>query len=486
MISIVSNEQIEQEKQNNYKPQMISSGFDLLPFTDLSDREFELLSYLLVQKEINKGKEMEFTSIALMQGVGERGRDCILYKNSSLSGLIQCKNTKANLTRPATIKEIVKFILFSMLDSSIMPSPEHFHYKLYVAKDLTENALILINSHFNEIDIEINNGKFSDYINGVVGEYESFLPFRKSPPVNEVANAFKKMKISYSNGIDLTERIYSNPELVSLFFKAIHIVDTSSADKLIRQALDDYGLKLWTDSDLANLRKRIGDITSDNRANFGFVDIFGLNRDFFKSLSNEQFKKLFSATADVKLTLDKLIIEYISEKMNELILSRLTNVLLRDGAISPLSITFAGPYLFKKVMPRIISSSVRFLAPNEGINKKESDKETLITIITNEILQSSERVMNGDFSQLKGSDEDVFYKKQIFEHLHSGFSSIEAAKQKLEKDIKLMMPVIDTIEQDLFTLIDSERTIVIKDSGFIDNKESINSVLVTFKSIDKQ
>lgn len=58
------------------------------------------------------------------------------------------------------------------------------------------------------------------------------------------------------------------------FFNVKTVIDLESADKVIRNALDDYGLKYLTDEDLKQLQIRISNTKEENRINLGFVDFF--------------------------------------------------------------------------------------------------------------------------------------------------------------------------------------------------------------------
>src|SRR5215211_6619549 len=118
----ISEEQIQSELSGNYKPLTIESGITTFTFSDLSDREFELLSYLLIKEKIETDSFGNHSDIALMQGVAERGRDCVLYKNGEVSGLIQCKKYQARFTKPQFLKELIKFSLFAIKDPAILPN----------------------------------------------------------------------------------------------------------------------------------------------------------------------------------------------------------------------------------------------------------------------------------------------------------------------------------------------------------------------------
>ena len=69
MIKEISEEQIEIEAKSGYRPFAIESGITLLPLSELGDREFELLSYMLLKREIEEGLHSNISSISLMQGV---------------------------------------------------------------------------------------------------------------------------------------------------------------------------------------------------------------------------------------------------------------------------------------------------------------------------------------------------------------------------------------------------------------------------------
>jgi len=186
MYRTVSDAQVEKEASSGYKPPAIESGVMNLPLSELGDREFELLVYLLIKAEIEAGSQLPFTSISLMQAVGERGRDCVLYSNEAVAAVVQCKKYANRLSRPQVLKELIKFLLFSTLDQSILPDPNNFEYKLYVSNDLSEPAITLINSYTSEIQKDISSNNIFKYVSDLVAEYESFSAYRNHPPVKNV------------------------------------------------------------------------------------------------------------------------------------------------------------------------------------------------------------------------------------------------------------------------------------------------------------
>ncbi|EPW4764958.1 hypothetical protein LAW60_22285 [Escherichia coli] len=61
----ISDEQINIEAQSGYRPWTIDFGIGLLPFSELGDREFELLCYLLVKNEIEDGKHGDAANLLI-------------------------------------------------------------------------------------------------------------------------------------------------------------------------------------------------------------------------------------------------------------------------------------------------------------------------------------------------------------------------------------------------------------------------------------
>ncbi|EPG1669415.1 hypothetical protein JH838_002375, partial [Acinetobacter baumannii] len=249
MRNIVPEAQIEEEMLCGFKPPVFDAHFSNLPFNQLGDREFEILVYSLLNEEIKQKKHPYFTKIALMQGVGERGRDCVLYDNQGVCGLIQCKKYSGRLTKPQILKELIKFALYSILDNSILPNIDSFKYIFYVSNDFTEPSLNLLFNNSIILD-DIENNIINKYIIELVEEYESFRPLRDNPPFENIYNILRRLKISGVNGSELTSRIQILPTILQSFFNIKLVVDLDNADTLIRKALDDYGLKFLTDDDL--------------------------------------------------------------------------------------------------------------------------------------------------------------------------------------------------------------------------------------------
>lgn len=484
MMREISSKQIEIEMKSGYRPPAIDSGIMLLPLTELGDREFELLSYILVKQEIEDSKYSEIDDIALMQGVGERGRDCVLYRKGIVCGLIQCKKFQGHVTKPQVIREILKFLLFSLLDKELMPQQGDFVYYLYVANDLTEPAVQLLKSFQTEIEKEISTGCISKFSKDVIEEYESFTEFQEEPPEDKIEALLRAISVDYCNATDLTSRIYKYGGILSMFFNVKTVIDTASTKEVMRDTLQEFGLKLLTDEDLRALQDRIGRTREEDRINLGMVDFFGLSKSFFKFLKGDKFKELIEAVNQVRVVIQRHQIDFIQSKIQEQIMSRITVDLLNRGKIHPFSVAIAAPYLFNRLLMNVVSGSMPKAMLRDYFPHFSQTKEELISEIAELLYASSERVMKGDFSELVGNPDDIALKKKLFAHMHIGFTSINDAKKVFLEDIRIIRPVLDQIEGEVSDLIPEENTIVIKDARFFDDRNELARMAKTLKNIE--
>ncbi|MBS7820746.1 hypothetical protein J7552_05545 [Wohlfahrtiimonas chitiniclastica] len=491
---IISEAQTQEELESCYKPTVVSSNFSVLPFNNLGDREFELLSYLLVKEEIKLKLHANFTHIVLMQGVGERGRDCVLYNTGKVCGLIQCKKYTGRLTKPALLKELIKFSLYANKDPSILPDIDNFQYFIFVTSDFTEPANTLLYDYKNSIANEIKNGNIHKFMEEVVNEYESFIKERHSLPIKEIQNILINLKITPVNGTELTARVNNIPTILQNFFKIQTVVSVTDADQLLRKALNDYGLKFLTDEDLKYIQERISSTAPEQRISFGFVDFYGYSADFFKNLKFEEYKKILDLVSELQKILYKKLLDFISNEIHRIIQTEVTHKLLRTGQIHTISVAICAPYLFKRISHKILMSSLpkdlvkkghsdlvkaegieNYISKDiyENLNSSEQDIKEQVDIL----IASSKKIMEGDYSELVGDEYLVNLKIDMFRHSHEGLKDIAHAQQQIQKDLLILTPTLQRMENELNQVISEKRTVLISDHAFMDNPTRLKNML---------
>lgn len=484
MIRKVSDSQLQTELGGGYRPEVVEPAIQKLPFELLGDRQFETLAYMLMKKEIASGKHTDFDDVALMQGVGERGRDCVLYSGSEVRGLIQCKKLSTRLTRPALLREIVKFLIHACLDSSILPAPERFSYLVFAPGDFTGEAIDLLHSFPVQIDIEIGNGTVDRYVHDALEEFESFRPLLANPPTERIRDLVKRIRIVGFNGLDLSDRVNTEPEVLRSFFTVRTIVSIEEADSVLRKALDDHGLKLLTDKHLRDIKDRISDIPPEQRVSMGFVDLYGFSIDFFKALDPSALKELVAAISKVRTTLDGLLIAHIADEINKRIFREITIPLLRTMKVHPYSVQLAAPYLHTRLVAVTAAGVTPAALRSKFFPETVKTPEQVITDVSQRLLATSARILAGDYSEvIFATESDRELKLTLFKHTHEGLKDVEAAETRLKIDIPILRPILDQLEKDIKATISPTRTVMIGDSSFFDDKAKLARVAQSLRDI---
>jgi len=356
---------------------------------------------------------------------------------------------------------------------------------LYVSNDLTGPAIDLVFSFATELQKDVASGNVNKYVGDLVAEYEAFSCYVGALPIADVLDLLNGIRLSVCNATDLTNRIYKQQAILSTFFRIKTVVALESADVLIRKALDDHGLKLITDNDLRALQARIGNVPIDDRINLGWVDFFGFSKDFFEHLRGEKFKELMTAVTAVQAVLAREQIDFVNSEISRCIQEKITLTLLGTGAIHRFTVGIAAPYLLGRLTPKIVAGSL----PKDLLVKFHPQcsltKDDLVRQVSEVLLESSRLVMRGDYSQIVGDQDLVRFKLKLFEQIHEGLDSAEAAKEVLDRDLPVILPVLDQIEVEIGSKIHSECTVVIKDASFLEDKDQMNRMVKTIRSIDK-
>jgi hypothetical protein len=476
MPNIIGDDQISTEMAPGFKPTVIDSGFDPLPISALGDRDFEFLAYSLVKAEIDAGTHTGFTSVALMQGVGERGRDCVLYRDSRVAGLIQCKKYTSRINKTQILKELLKFSLFALLDSSICPHPDQFTYHFYVSSDLTEPAINLIGTYQEQIKNEIASGTINKHMADVAEEYESFTPFRDNLPIDKVNNLLQKFVVNVSTGLDLTQRLYAQPEILKNFFSVKVMASHENLKQVLRETLSDSGIPFLTDDDLKHIQQRVTSASEEHRISLGNIDFFGFSVAFFRSLSRSEFKELIEKITGVRIFLDAKLFNFLQSEIMKRVFDEITVKLLHTGKIHPFSIGLAAPYLAKRLSPLVMSGSIPDSLLGKYSPASSKSSADILSEVSKVLFDASERIMRGDHSQLTGDAPIIAQKMTLYRHMHQGFSKIQDAKDRLAIDLPVITPAIEKIEADIGALISKSRTVLIGDSSFFDDKDRIKKL----------
>lgn len=212
---------------------MANQGY---PYNSIaSDRRFEELIYSIYKKKIEHNPTWKglFDDIALMQGVGEKGRDCVLYKDGIIKGVIQCKKYETRISKPDCLKEILKFVLYSFYDSTVLPDPEKFTYYFVVSEGFSGPAAEYLDKFNEEI---IKESELENWFKELKSKYKATLGNLDYQTI--LADLSKKLAVIKIRKVvpqDLDSEL-SAPycqSIIPIFFEVRAVTDNSRVDQLI-------------------------------------------------------------------------------------------------------------------------------------------------------------------------------------------------------------------------------------------------------------
>lgn len=169
-LKIIETTEITQELNENSPIDVITPGALSLPYNDLSPEQFELLLWDIFHSKYETNHPYDHSR--LMAIGADQGRDVWLTNRGIPIGLIQCKREAAKFSVPATIKEILKFLLYAEIDHKLLPQPEQFTFYLALSSDPRGGVDDFFENPNNWIDA--NNSTISKVAGVTQKAYSSF------------------------------------------------------------------------------------------------------------------------------------------------------------------------------------------------------------------------------------------------------------------------------------------------------------------------
>jgi predicted Zn-ribbon and HTH transcriptional regulator len=260
---------------SNNKPQLFD-GDTGYPLDRLNPFLFEDLTYFAIKQCIENEKHWNnFDSVYSLGGIKDKGRDCILKNNNLNLGLIQCKHSiQSKLSKPIFVKEIIKFLLYSIKEPELIDNIDEFKYYIFSSSGLSSEASELINKFNEEI---LKETKLSNWVNSVIKQYSTISNLKNYDNVREKLNPLLlKINVEHLTVKDfnlLLNKDY-NKNIINTFYS-------------VKKVIDKEGFTEILDSKLTNnlsYEEAIKEIKSAS------IDLTRIN-NFFGSLSNSHIER---------------------------------------------------------------------------------------------------------------------------------------------------------------------------------------------------
>ena len=235
-----SERELTEEIHTYARKPTISSGRHVYPYHELNDRQFETLLYSIFRKDIDSGVfDGQFDDVSLMVGVGEKGRDCGLYRCGNKVGLVQCKhsiNPATRMSKPSVAREIIKFALYYLKDRSLISHATDFTYYIVVSADFTGPAIELLCDFSNQITSE---GKFQDWVSRIISQYRAFHSFTLDAIGDSLCEVLRSITVKRMNASDLDLKLARHPDLVTHFFSVKMVVSVERLQAILNAKAEE-------------------------------------------------------------------------------------------------------------------------------------------------------------------------------------------------------------------------------------------------------
>lgn len=457
----------------DYQSKLTAYSGRQYPIEYLSSREFEILVYFVFKKEIEFGINSDkYDTIFLMKGTSERGRDCILQSRNKNVGVIQCKRYTSLISKPDLAREIIKFTLHAIQDPELISEATNFTYYFIALQGFRDTTLVLLKDFNKNI---LSEPKLHEWVNEVIEENEE-LKFKDYSEVKgDLEKILGKITIKPITGLEIDQKLKSSKEIVAMFFE----IEKVASEDMLRKVFSEY-FEFKNDEDLEILRQKLKDVPKENRMFFGLFSIYGYDIDFYKRLVGD--KKMLFQIADIKVEINKRYIDYLNETIRKyqlLFISGLPN-------ISPFTKQVVVPYLFNKYALKYNETSLgQFLSKIvRGDRKGVLYEFQTIEQHKAHLLDIGEKVLKDDFSDFVGDEELLKFKKEVSFWTHKDFQTVEEMSERFDKDMIILKPIIEIIEEQIVKITPVNPTIIIEDKGLGETEKDFADILKGVQKFD--
>ncbi|OQP40379.1 hypothetical protein A4D02_15805 [Niastella koreensis] len=314
-MDVISLQKIEEELKKTHKP-AIYEGLPL-PLNELTDRSFEILLYHIYRERLLRKDEEIVTmcdTVSLMQGVGEQGRDIMFSRNGAITGVVQCKKYKNNLSSRDVGAEILKFVMNYLNDDSLIGDLDDFTYYFAVSTGFSGATI----GHFNDFGTYLcNEPQLEQWFKEIVKKYPAkFKGWIYSKKGSAVKNVLGKIKIRKIIPQDIEYKLSEFAYLYEYLFKIQSVTDNSLMETIINKYLKPILNKLdIQDLDKPDYTNRFREYLTESFNNYSTAKtlVFGNQQkkleDFYYPL--KVIKKILGGSGKLKEVL--LLDEYKSD-----------------------------------------------------------------------------------------------------------------------------------------------------------------------------
>jgi len=230
---------IEEAQNINKEIDAIKTGFKPdananlpYPIEKLDSEKFEILLYLLFKDELRSDLyNFNYDNTYLLKYVKDRGRDVTLFLEGKCVANIQCKRYNSPITKNNLIKEVLKFILYSILDETLIGKENGFEYIFATTDNLTDPAQSLIEDFGNNIK---NEPDIESLIQTVM-KAKAFSKLKFEEIKEEILDKASKLDFIHLGKKDINQLIRKDDEVKSTFFQLEKVANKEMVEEVFKK-----------------------------------------------------------------------------------------------------------------------------------------------------------------------------------------------------------------------------------------------------------
>jgi len=268
------------------EPKPVDPGGDALPFEQIEDRRFEVLTYRVQCADLDDRGHR----VRLMQGSGERGRDVLIYDDTGrLKRIVQCKNYRDRITRPLLVRELLKLAFHAHLDPTIIDATT-IGYELWCPGGLTEPAAKLVDTWPRGWTEELLGPEAVK----VLRNYAAFDEINWGNAKGFVTDRFaQQVKVVHLDRTTITARVRKHADIYAAFFEGKLVMEKEHVEvvfeDVLRRVMGDQARYLQ-DADARHILDRITSFPQDERLVFNNAMVMGLRAELVARFRRDEYE----------------------------------------------------------------------------------------------------------------------------------------------------------------------------------------------------
>lgn len=216
------------------RPQVIETG--LYPLERLTDRVFEQLVAEIYDADSESDlAQIDYDRVELMRGVGEKGRDVVLWKSGQVAGVVQCKHsihTSEKVDQPVAGKELLKVLLYSISDPEFSLKDGEFAWHIATNTDLSGPGREFAATPYAWFLRHKDDLK--QWTNEVLAKNKSIGLVYDESLEEKLLERLARVRARPVNGTDISTQIErSRDRIASQFFRLRPVIDAAIMERII-------------------------------------------------------------------------------------------------------------------------------------------------------------------------------------------------------------------------------------------------------------